>query len=485
MIPSYLSDALAACEQALENPAQNQSDWKLACRTLGSIMQASGRFEEAGVWHARVLEKQPNLAQVYADLGIIYARQQLWQQAIAVCERALSLKSNCAEAYWCLAQIYSRLGHKEKEIECCYQTFSLRPDKAAARGHYKLGKAFFEQGKTERARTCYQRAIRRNSKFLRAYYDLGQIFSAQGQWEKASACYLRVLKQDSNQAMARYKLGTVKLKQEQFDEAIATFRECIQVNPDFPWSYHGIVKAFLQQQKWDEAIVTCRGIAALVREDPWVYVQQGNALVKKGELTEAYACYQKASELRGWHLCVQKGYQFTRDGFSQRIPIWERHLQPLADAPGINALEIGSFQGMSACWLLDHILTAPSARITCIDSKFQEQFEANIAKTGAAEKVTKLEGNVRQIISSLDHTYDLVNIQDRCKKASYIEQDASLCWNLLKVGGLMLFKDYGRSNADHPEQELKTAINAFVDSVKGQVEILHQANQVIVKKTAP
>ncbi len=99
--------------------------------------------------------------------------------------------------------------------------------------------------------------------------------------------------------------------------------------------------------------------------------------------------------------------------------------------------------------------------------------------------MTKLEGNVRQIISSLTHTYDLVNIQDRCKKASYIEQDASLCWNLLKVGGIMLFKDYGRANPDHPEQDLQTSINAFVDYVKCQVEILHQAYQLIVKKTAP
>ncbi len=58
--------------------------------------------------------------------------------------------------------------------------------------------------------------------------------------------------------------------------------------------------------------------------------------------------------------------KFTADWFSSHIPHWERLLRPLAGQP-IQALEIGSYEGRSAVWLLQEILTHPESRLTCVD----------------------------------------------------------------------------------------------------------------------
>lgn len=482
---SYLSKALANCREALTKPSDEPSTWQSACRTMGNILQGMGWFEEAVIWHSRATEQEIDLAEAYLDLGRLYTGTQEWQQAIDLYNEALNLKPDYAEACSCLAQIYSCIGQKKEELEYWHRTLTLKPSLTNARVYYQLGKMAQEQRAIDKAMEYYHLAIEKDASFWYAYRNLGEIYLNQKDWEKASNCYLQIIERDSTQIWAQYKLGTIWLKQKRFDEAIDAFRDTLKIDPNFPGSYKNIIQSFLQQQKWDEAIATCRAVIALVQEYPWVYSQLGNILAKKGETEEAIACFQKASELRGWHLCGEKGYRFSQDNFTNKIPIWESCLETLASRPGIKALEIGSFQGMSACWLIDRILTDSSATLTCIDTKFSEQFELNLAKTGASDKVNKLAGPLyKQLLSLESNDYDLINIQNRGKTPERVKQNIAVCWQLLKIGGIIIFKDYEGNDDRSLEESPQAGIKAFCDTVKEQFEILHQSHQLLVRKIA-
>src|SRR5260221_7918568 len=86
-------------------------------------------------------------------------------------------------------------------------------------------------------------------------------------------------------------------------------------------------------------------------------------------------------------------YKITYDCFSSRVPQWRNSLAYLAGMPNLRFLEIGSFEGYSACWLLDNILTHNSSHLVCIDIFQNERavslFDMNIALTGASHRVTK------------------------------------------------------------------------------------------------
>jgi len=74
----------------------------------------------------------------------------------------------------------------------------------------------------------------------------------------------------------------------------------------------------------------------------------------------------------------QKDYTFSQDWFTYNIPIWEKALADYKDKPGINYLEIGVFEGMSVLWMLENILTHPTAKVTGIDPYINENYISNV-----------------------------------------------------------------------------------------------------------
>ena len=62
-----------------------------------------------------------------------------------------------------------------------------------------------------------------------------------------------------------------------------------------------------------------------------------------------------------------KKYNFSTDWFTYKIPEWNKLLRPFKGKPDIHYLEIGVFEGRSAVWMLENILTHPSSKLTGID----------------------------------------------------------------------------------------------------------------------
>jgi hypothetical protein len=60
-------------------------------------------------------------------------------------------------------------------------------------------------------------------------------------------------------------------------------------------------------------------------------------------------------------------YQFNQNWFTWNIPVWEVVLSPFKGKPDIQYLEVGLYEGRSALWVLENVLTHPSARLTGID----------------------------------------------------------------------------------------------------------------------
>ncbi|WP_261219975.1 class I SAM-dependent methyltransferase [Ancylothrix sp. D3o] len=213
---------------------------------------------------------------------------------------------------------------------------------------------------------------------------------------------------------------------------------------------------------------------------------------------------QAASELQKnqYRLKTQlKGYQFTQDWFSRNIPGFQKNLERYVNIADIKALEIGSWEGRSTCWLLENILIHPSAEITCIDTfqgsiehttffnqtyinSIESRFDFNIQLTQAGQKVKKIIGNSHEILRTLPlNTYDFIYI-DGSHLACDVLADAVLSWPILKLGGLMIFDDYDFSVPNQPTQDTKIGIDAFLKAFQPKLKILQQEYQVMVEKIA-
>ena len=206
--------------------------------------------------------------------------------------------------------------------------------------------------------------------------------------------------------------------------------------------------------------------------------------------------------------------RFSGDWFSNNVPIWTELLSRFRDKPSLKFLEIGSFEGKSACWLLQNILTDSSSQLTCVDIfdttgdlaeehrdilqhfpglkdhlpehlNIEENFDHNIRCLQAERKVRKLKGESNIVLRSLPlATYDCIYI-DGSHRAPNVLKDIVLCWDLLKDDGIMILDDYLWNCFPHqPLKNPKPAIDACLTVFEGQYTILHHSYQIILQKIA-
>ncbi len=481
----YVNEALIACEQALERPER----WFSSCAILSNLLASSGLNQDAYLWQTMARQNQPSRVRYHLQAGLLYAQIKNWKEAIAQHHKALAVKGNLAIAYFNLSQIHRSIGQADTSIEYLYRFTSLRPEQPTAEECEALGQALAKRGQSERAIQCYRWAIENNPKHWTAYYRLADFLIQANQADAAIRCYQRLLTQDHNQTEALQKLGMALLEQNQPAQAIDLFRRATQLEPTFVWPYLGLVKCWMALEQWEEAIATCKATLHFVGELPWAYSQMAKAFTAIGNGAEASCCYQKVCALSQWPQAESQNYQFSRDTFTHQIELWSKLLASLMQREStskipLKVLEIGCSEGMISCWLLDQVLVRSTDQLVCLDQDFSALFLDNIERSGASDKVSCHQGPPPRLLAELDqNVYDLALIQDRCKKADHLHKDVSLTWPLLKVGGIMIVKDYLWPHPEGAIHSPKAGIDRFLQTIPGEYKLLYQSHQLIIQKS--
>jgi predicted O-methyltransferase YrrM len=186
--------------------------------------------------------------------------------------------------------------------------------------------------------------------------------------------------------------------------------------------------------------------------------------------------------------------RFTEDFFTQHIPHWEAlffgELRWNPKGPR-HIVEIGSFEGRSTLWFLEHLLQHPDSRITCIDTfaggaehtaaqteSLHERFLANLGESGQTQKVEVLRtdsftGLTRLLAAGA--RAELVYV-DGSHEAPDVLADLVLSFRLLHPGGAILCDDYLWSREETARADIlgcpKLAIDAFTNIYRRQIDLL-------------
>jgi len=184
----------------------------------------------------------------------------------------------------------------------------------------------------------------------------------------------------------------------------------------------------------------------------------------------------------------KNNYHFTEDWFTPSIPVWTHTLKKLAKKKNLKALEIGTFEGRSAPWLLENILTHESSSLVCIDAYAEvhnhalQTFQHNLKVGGLENRVVIFVKNSLDTLPQLQpQKFDFIYI-DGHHEGDLVYQESELCWPLLKQGGILIFDDYLWTATYHVGRNPKEGIDQFLKKRASQIKILFQDYQVIVKK---
>jgi predicted O-methyltransferase YrrM len=211
--------------------------------------------------------------------------------------------------------------------------------------------------------------------------------------------------------------------------------------------------------------------------------------------------YNDTQEIKNY--CRQHyGQQiFTVDWFTNNVELWSAWLAEYKNKPNVRGLEIGSYEGRATCWLMDNILTHPTAKLYCIDTlegsiehqqdqvnmrKVKMNFLNNIAPFQNQNKIEFHPGYSQTVIRKnpkifSNQLFDFIYI-DGSHTAYDVLEDAVLCFRLLKTNGYMIFDDYEWRRYEEDHLNPKLAIDSWLNCFKGQYELIYQGYQLCVKK---
>ncbi|HQR29137.1 MAG TPA: class I SAM-dependent methyltransferase [Anaeromyxobacteraceae bacterium] len=197
---------------------------------------------------------------------------------------------------------------------------------------------------------------------------------------------------------------------------------------------------------------------------------------------------------------AKAGLELDHDWFTGNLPRWLWIFEKFGfrGRSEVRCLEIGSWQGLSA-WFVLHEL--PGARITCVDtwggadehhadlqgsreriSNAERVFDRNLRPF--ADRVEKYRGTSLSWFASRTgpETFDLVYV-DGSHHCDDVMVDAVKCFEMLAVGGVMIFDDYFWRYYEDARDNAAGAINAFLRLHRHRLRIVSFGHQLAVQKT--
>lgn len=189
----------------------------------------------------------------------------------------------------------------------------------------------------------------------------------------------------------------------------------------------------------------------------------------------------------------------SNDWFSKNIPFWVSVFDEykFQEKEKIEALEIGSWEGLSSYFILHYL---KKAVLTCVDtwegadehqsgdaaslevlSNVENTFDTNLAKY--QQRLTKYKGTSYSYFGKNfeRNKFDLIYV-DGSHHCDDVIIDAIKSFEMLKIGGILIFDDYLWQYYANPIDNPASAIHSFLKLKNGSYKILRTYYQLIILK---
>jgi predicted O-methyltransferase YrrM len=169
----------------------------------------------------------------------------------------------------------------------------------------------------------------------------------------------------------------------------------------------------------------------------------------------------------------------------------------VSETANLRALEIGSFEGLSANFFFWKF---PNSELTCVDTwagstehspgqsvetdftSVESIFLKNTVTFGKNVRIFKGKSTAYFAECKVEEVFDFIYV-DGSHHSDDVMIDALNSFNHLRTGGVLIFDDYLWNELESQNDNPGIAINSFLRLKKPNVRLLHVGYQLILRKT--
>jgi len=138
----------------------------------------AGKIDEAEAAYKAILEKQPNVAEVYQNLGQLYLAKKDYPSAETAFLKGLEIRPDSSDIATLLARTYQESGQPDKAMALLEKAAGANPQDAKAQ--FNRGIFLLNANKSEEAIAAFEAAIKADPNLSEAYFRLGAAMIGQG-----------------------------------------------------------------------------------------------------------------------------------------------------------------------------------------------------------------------------------------------------------------------------------------------------------------
>lgn len=240
-------------------------------------------------------DRQAHLAWVNASLGTVLAAQEKFEEAIVCYRKALQVTPEDGRTWSNLGVALALAGHVDEAILAHEKALTIEP--IFARSHFHMGVALTFKGRDEEAIAHHKKALEMNPRLAHAHRHLGAIYSRAGRMEEAIAEYKQAVELAPDRTPFRHELAGLLLAQRRPAEALPHYQKLVEAEPDRARVHLGMGRAYLMLGRPDEALGCFRRAVELEPQTAAAHLALAEASRQLGQLDQAVEGFRRAVEL--------------------------------------------------------------------------------------------------------------------------------------------------------------------------------------------
>ena len=282
------TNALATLQPLLNAPAVDNATLTLA----GRISAASGEFDRAADYFAKVVAAQPDDAGARTRLGISRLMGGDADQAFSDLEAASDLDSDAGQADTTLILAHLRRGEFDRAMAAQQQLERKQPD--SPQPYTLKGGILMAKKDSAGARAAFERALALKPDYLAAAVNLARMDVGEGHPEAARDRFEKIVKAHPKNIDAYLLLADlVRQTGGKFDDVIAVLERAASANPAATAPQLALARHYLAAKDPKKALSIAQQLASAHSSDPQAIEMLARAQVANEDPREAVTTLNK------------------------------------------------------------------------------------------------------------------------------------------------------------------------------------------------